>query len=236
LIKIAICDDSKIRLQKKKQYLEYCKKLLPIDWDVFSFEEDRSKEIICRAMEFSVFFIQKDMKEICGIELAKIVRSINRKALIIFMVENEDGFLNILDVIIFNCLVEPITIKEFHEVLEKAIHYIGNMKNKFYYRYFQIDNSIEQEHIIYFEKNKRKVWIHTLTGVKECYMTTERILEQLDLKMFCRSHQSFIVNLNYVEKLTSSFVELINGKKIDVSRTYKHMFRDKYLEYIYKKS
>lgn len=236
LIKVALCDDSKLRLQEKKKYLEYCKTVLPIEWDIFSYEKTYSKEVLNKAMDFSVFFIHKDMKKIKGIELARSLRILNKKALIIFMAENENDVLNILDVVIFNCLVEPISKKNFYRMLEKAIKYIGKKETPFYYRYFQKDNSIEQEYILYFEKNKRKVLIHTISGVKECYMTTNGILDQIDKELFGRSHQSFIVNFYFVNKVGTSFVELINGKKIDVSRTFKNLFREKYLEYLLKKS
>ncbi len=236
MIRVAICDDSRIRLQEKRKYLEYCKKVLPIEWDIFSFEKEYAKEMLNHAIEFSIFFIHKDMKHVQGIEVAKMVRSLNQKALIVFMTENIESMLPVFDVVIFNCLIEPVTMKNFYGVLERAVRYIGNLEKPFHYRYFQKDNTIEQDHILFFEKNKRKVYIHTLLGVKECYMTMEKVRNQINMENFGRSHNSYIINFSYVERITSSYVELINGKRVDVSRTYKKEFRDRFLEYINKKS
>lgn len=236
MIRVVLCDDEGERLEEKKEILKFCEQEFPIKWDIFSFEKLKVDEFLKSARIFSVFFIQVDMKNVNGIELAKSIRRLNKSALIILMTENLDNMLNALDAVVFNLLLEPISKKEFYQMLEKAIHFLGEIEPPFSCRSFHDEILIKQEHILFFEKEKRRVRIHTIFGTEVCYMTTREILEQINLKLFCRCHQSYIVNFNYVGKIKTDSLELINGVEVDISRTYKHDFRNEYFQYISRKS
>lgn len=231
-----MCDDVGGRLDNKVEFLRYCENELDIKWDVFSLENTNVNEVFERATEFSIFFIHKDMKHINGIEFAMNIRSRNKNALIIIMTEDIENVLQALDVVVFHVLVEPISKKAFYVMLRRAIIYTEFDKNFFRGHLFREKFSIEQDKIILFEKDKRKVRIYTLFGIRVCYMTAEEILAQLNMKLFARCHQSYIVNFEYVKKLGTDSLELHNGREVDISRTYKQNFRKEYFNYISKKS
>lgn len=187
-------------------------------------------------MEFSIFIIHKDMKSTNGIEFAMDIRNRNSKALIILMTEDVEDVLQALDVVVFHFLIEPVTKKDIYSMLKKAIKYIGVRETPFCGKVCRENFYVEQENIILFEKDKRKVRIYTLSGIIVCYMTTQEILEQLNLKLFARCHQSYIVNFNLVKKIKTDSLEMMNGIEVDISRTYKQDFRNGYFEFISKKS
>lgn len=236
MVKIALCDDVGERLEHKKEMLQYCHKELFVDWDIFSLENTNVNEVFERANEFSIFFIHKDMRRINGIEFAMNIRNRNEKALIILMTENLNNMLQALDVVVFHFLLEPISKKKMYSMLEKAIRYLGIRENPFRGYCCREEFQIEQEYIFCFEKDRRKVRIYTLFGVETCYMTTEEILGQLNMKLFARCHQSYIVNLNFIKRIKSDSLELMNGMEVNISRTYREKFRQEYFEFLSKKT
>ncbi|WP_432205701.1 LytTR family DNA-binding domain-containing protein, partial [Enterococcus faecalis] len=66
--------------------------------------------------------------------------------------------------------------------------------------------------IIYFEKDKRQVLIHTVGVIYKPYMSTKQINEQLDTN-FVQVHSSFIINYAYIKELGKNFLLMDSKEK-----------------------
>ena len=86
--------------------------------------------------------------------------------------------------------------------------------------------------IIYIESLGHDILIHTKQGV---YTTKERLkqLEKLlDTDIFLRISLSVIINVKYIKRIEASIFQkfilhMINGDKVDVTRSYYYIFREK---------
>ena len=89
------------------------------------------------------------------------------------------------------------------------------------------------EEIIYIESLGHDVQIHATDGL---YITKERLklLEKmLDPDRFLRVSNSCIISINEVRRIESSILQkfilhMSNGEKVDVTRSYYYIFRDKF--------
>ncbi len=79
------------------------------------------------------------------------------------------------------------------------------------------DIKVKFEDIFYIKSDKNYIDIHILNKKISIRCSLDDFMEKLDLKMFCKVHRSYIVNISKItEKKTSSVV--INSFEIPVSR------------------
>lgn len=91
---------------------------------------------------------------------------------------------------------------------------------------------ISVDDICFIESMGHDVLIHTGDGI---YTTTERLKSLeiiLDQNKFLRISNSSIVNLKKIKRIESSIMQkfilhMSNGKKVDVTRSYYYIFRDR---------
>lgn len=79
--------------------------------------------------------------------------------------------------------------------------------------------------IRYVESDLRRVRVHLRDGVLESYGKLSD-LERVLPRRFVRCHQSFLVNLDYVESLETSDVRLTGGETVPVSRRHRVEVRE----------
>ena len=79
--------------------------------------------------------------------------------------------------------------------------------------------SLQPEDIIYIETSRHKNFFYTKTQVYSIY----RKLSDLEIELkdygFVRIHLSFLVNMRYIEKISSYILLLTNGKEISVPKS-----------------
>lgn len=82
-------------------------------------------------------------------------------------------------------------------------------KNKKYFTFFsaRIRHALDLSEIVYFEKDGRSAYVHTLTEVYRCNKSNQEIIEQLSDE-FIQIHCSFIVNLQYLVTVKQNIVLL----------------------------
>lgn len=93
------------------------------------------------------------------------------------------------------------------------------------------DHVIHPFDIWFIESDLRRVRIHMRSDILEMYGKLGDVLNRLSDE-FVRCHQSFAVNLRYVEHLGATDVELVDGRCVPVSRRRRQEVRDALFAYI----
>ena len=82
--------------------------------------------------------------------------------------------------------------------------------------------------ILYLESNLKHTIIHMFDGTSIEYSTLmQNIEQQISNITFVRIHKSFIVNVRYIIKYNSRYVELVGGHKLNIGRTYYSAARER---------
>lgn len=79
--------------------------------------------------------------------------------------------------------------------------------------------NLKSEDIIYIETSRHKNFFYTKTQVYSIYKKLSELEEELKDYGFVRIHLSFIVNMQYIDKISSYVLRLTNGKEISVPKS-----------------
>ena len=108
------------------------------------------------------------------------------------------------------------TIKECMDSLIEELH-----KKDCYVEFSFVEGQIrlQTDDIIYIETAKHKNVFYTKKQAYTIYKKMDEIEEELAEFGFVRVHQSFLVNMHYIEKISSYVLRLITGKEISVPKS-----------------
>ncbi len=238
-MKIAICDDYKQELLQISQFVdEYLScRLTESQNEVRSFIN--SMELIAQleiGKHFDIFLLDIIMPNINGIELADEIRKKDEVAKIIFLTTSSEFAVESYAVDAFYYLLKPINKDKLFAVLEKACH----------------DSSGDPQPyiVIKTQSNLVKVFLHELINVEVVGRTlyfyqkggetirsfsTISQMEAILLKdkRFIKPHRSYIVNLDYIKKLSPEGITTTSNLFIPVSRNAFKEVKEAYINHCF---
>ena len=90
----------------------------------------------------------------------------------------------------------------------------------------------------YCEVINRKITLHLTNGDEcECNIRMNELEEKLiEYKMFLKPHRSFLINMDYIQSLTTHSIIMECGMKIPVPREKYAEIKQRYMEYIFQSS
>lgn len=165
-----------------------------------------------------ILFVDMEMKEMSGTEIAKILQKKIPVLKIIFITGCPERTEEIFDEICpFGLLFKPFRKERLEKYMRKELE-----GRKAAGRFVEIRKKggnvyVPIEEIYYVESSARKLFIHK-KEVTECvYERISNFCIRYESN-FVRSHQSYAVNREYVTEVSASGILLKNGIKIPISR------------------
>lgn len=118
---------------------------------------------------------------------------------------------------------QEISVEEYgspDEILEE----LQRKKQKTMFPFVEGSMELELQKIIYIETDRHKNIFHTEDADYRLYKKLDEIEAELIPYGFLRVHKSFLVNMRYVEKISSYLLRLTTGKEISVPKSrYAHV-------------
>lgn len=195
-------------------------------------------ELVSGRIQPDILFLDIDMPGVDGMEIASAVRSMCK---VIFTTAHADYGAQSYEVEAVDFLVKPITYARFLNAVNKVKrqfqenNYIkevesipeiillpGNGKGN-YRKVFTRD-------IKYIEADNNFIKVFTTTQMVYSYCTMKRMLENLPESLFVRVHNSFIINIAFIEKISLEYLRIIDGPEIFITRTYKDNIRKYFIK------
>lgn len=231
MIKIAICDD-------EPHFIERIEKMLRV------YEEKSKQSFLIKKYEkplklsgafkegFQIYFLDLQMPNMNGLELAKAIRKIDDRAVIFFVTSYREYVFESFQYDVANYIIKPITQiqidSEMNRVLRKlntfGMEYLTVKNEKGYLKIYFSD-------IQFIETHGRNVLIHCQDGKKEIgHFKMQDLEQQLDSSSFIRCHNGYIVNVDYIEGIHELTVKLLPGDIIYTTKTRKKQLIKKLAE------
>lgn len=226
---IGICDDEKLYIQKLKSIMRALFQEKENLYEIYTFLSGRELLEYCEKKEmlFDVLFLDIDMPEINGIQVAQKIREKNKQTIIIFLTNHGEYVKVGYQVQAFRYVA-----KNDEQELEEALNSMQKvLKNKEQIELQDIEGEryvYSRKEILYAETLMRRVQIHTEN--KNFLMNTT--LVELHNRLgedFYRSHRAFLINLAHVSSFGNGSIVMDNGKKVILSREKAKEFEKKYL-------
>lgn len=220
MLRIGICDDDRNTREKLHEVISQT--LFQYTDMEFVYYEDGEEVIDALKMnDFNIdlLFLDIHMRRTDGMKTADIIRKQAIDVDIIFMTISGDKVFEGYKYKAFAYCLKPVESSTVQEVL---IQYIEEKNESSDCINIAINGKrirIPLNKIRYFESQKRKVTVHTLTDDYTFYAKLDEIEEVLSSEKFFRCHQSYIVNRDMIDSMTRT--EITMGKDtIPMSRRY----------------
>lgn len=226
---IAICDDDKNILQYLKKKIEIT---LEDNCQITTFESgyDLIEYIDSDISNPDIIFMDIDLKEHLGIDVAKKIQQKFNNIKIIFITGYASYVEDIFEVETLYYPAKPINEEKLKKALNKAMEVIKVNKEEILNIKTEVV-SINLNDVNYIESHLRTVIMHCGKIKKTIYKKLNEI-ENILPEKFIRCHQSYIVNMEKVNILTTNKFILKSGDKVPVSQSKYKDTKEKFLNYL----
>ncbi len=238
MLKISVCDDQLNELSIVNQLLsEFNASYSSIQIRTYSSSIELSQDIDVLTST-DAFLLDIVMPQMSGIELAKLIRSHNKDASIVFLTTSTDYALDAYGVEALQYLLKPVRKDDLFKTLHKCLR-IAEVKESM----FSIQTRSElipvkindiryveyKDHFLFFcvknEVIKSKFYRSAFSVV---------INELFEHKDFTLSHRSYLVNMRHVNKMHVTSFEMDNQKHVPISSSRKIQVRHEYMNFLIK--
>jgi two-component system, LytTR family, response regulator len=185
-----------------------------------------------------IAFLDISMTDATGFDVANGIN--NSKTLIVFVTAHEKFAIKAFKFNTFDYLLKPTGIEEIQDVITRAKIWLdenrkseslpNEIKNqKLIINSLNETTILDPKEIVYIEADGRYSTIFLSNGNKFCVTKSLSVLEEsLDERLFFRTHHSILLNLSFVNSVSSKeghIVNLNNGQcKVPLSRRRKDEF------------
>ena len=218
-MKIAICDDEKVELELISKYCkewskgigEVCKIDVFTSAEEFLFKYEDVKD-------YDVLFLDIQMKELNGMELAKRLRKLGEEVVIVFITGDREYVFQGYEVQALDYIVKPVE----KEKLFKAFNRVSEHSKKEYdYLFANCDGvtyKIKQLDICCIESIGHETILHMIDKKIVCKKGISFIEKEVNEEYFYRCHRSYIVNISKIDSISKKEIIVEGGLNIPIAR------------------
>jgi len=168
---------------------------------------------------FDICFLDVEMPGMNGIELAKKVREIRKRMIIVFLTAHPEFIRTGYEVKAFDYLFKERIEKELPGMVGRLLGEIDENRKRVYV--IETNTRFEKiyyEEILYVYKNGQYAKFVLADKELQDRKALKDVMEKLNSKEFMVVERGYIVNIEHIKKLDSRDVEMENGTIIPVSR------------------
>ena len=183
---------------------------------LFAFEDDHQA--------FDMIFLDIEMPDINGVEVAKRIRTKNEIVQLVFVTGYSDYIAEGYDVSALHYLLKPLQRDKLQAVISKAISLIRRNEKRLALSKEGKLWLVPLHEINYIDVYTNYVTVHAAEEV-----TVKRTLSDVEKELderFFRVGRSLIVNLNKIRKADRNSITLLNGSVVPIpGNAYEHLMR-----------
>ena len=232
-MKIAVCDDDRTT---REQIISLIREQEP-GAEIVTYEA--GEDLIKSKENFAISFLDVEMKEISGIDVARHMREEQEKkgkdkSIIIFVTGYREYMEDAFDVNAFHYLVKPVDEKKFQNVFQRALKDVSTKIKQQEFSVIIKNNGMQKKvllrDIYYIESSNKKVVFHTKDGKIDTYGRMEDWESELG-DSFYRCHRGYLVNLEKITAYNVDTIDLINGDSLILAQKKYSDFIKAYMRY-----
>ena len=215
-MKIAICDD-------REDDRSALRGLLEAYGQDFEIREYDSGNDLCGDMDFirecGIVFIDINMDGIDGLQTAKQIKTECPKVHIVLVTAYVNYALDGYKVKANRFLLKDDLEQTLQECMDDILHEIMQEERVVEFSFVEGNMRLRVDNIIYIETNRHKNMFHTKGQILSIYRKMDELEEDLKGMGFVRAHQSFLINMKYIERISGYVIFLTTGQEISVPKS-----------------
>lgn len=227
---IAVCDDNFLDRELIIDLLEYYFSNKSITYSIDQYENATNLLYeIEDGHPYDIIFLDIFMNNLLGIEAAQKLRKLKFNGEIIFLTASSDFAVDSYDVRAGGYILKPLSYEKLKKAINRVTHNLGASSYRIRHRSNFL--LIPYNEITYIESNNSKCILHRNNGEDyNIYKKLGEIEEELNNSRFLRSHQSYLVNMDYIIEVGTQF-KLSTGDSVLIRQRQLREIRSIYLEY-----
>ena len=229
MIKAAVCDDEKIFTKKLALMIKEFFDTQNIEINVSVF--DNGTDFLLSKAKYDIVFLDINIPDVGGFEIAEQITDRDRKTLIIFVTEHDELVYSSLKFRPFRFIRKCRLQEELPDVLHDVINEISkkSSKQKLIYLYNEHDIPIEIKDIEYIEVIGHRIHTHLKdNNVINFYGSLSKTAARHMEYGFIRVHKSYIINAEQIAFSKNNCVYLKSGAVVPISRNKIREFKIQY--------
>lgn len=241
MLNLALCDDDKDFLAQIAPEVETIFRHLKVETRIFTFK--KGDDLIAAFSKYQpyydIIFLDIDMPQKDGKEVAKELRILDKKFKLIFITAYPQEALNTFQYDVCGFLPKSLIQERLSDVILQVINRINEDNPKA--QLFKVakspngsmDIKVPLDDIIYFECINRKVFLYTKRETFILYNCQfSDIVQKYTPLEFVDIHRSCIVNIKYIFSIDETEIRLDNGIRLPLSRRKRQNIFAKFSEII----
>ncbi len=234
MINIAICDDDLPATSEMEDLISRFFEGTSMRFQASSFFDGQGLwDSIRKGDGYDIIFLDIEMAGMDGITVARKIRERSIQSIIIYVSGHPSYCPALFEVETFRFIGKPIDPGQFWEILSKAVERCLACSQVYSFRFRRAFHAIPIHEISYFESSRHMVAIHTENGGP---FYQQKKLSEIESSLknasppFLRIHQSFLVNLQHIKKMSYSKVTLDDGTELGISEKRRKSIRQQYFQ------
>lgn len=229
MLRVSICDDDVATLSQLeelvRQYLD------PGELCLATYSG--YGEFLTTRQYVDLLFMDIDLGDGCGIELAKEVKKTDSGTCVIFVTAHPEYVEESFEVEPVYFLVKPIRPDSFRRAMDRAMERLvaERQKSRLTVTFQNRVSAVALRDISYIEFSVRSATIHAGTWVLRTYEKLSSLQQRVDSR-FIQCHKSYLVNMDYVIGFQGNTLELCGGVEIPVSQSRAKVTRETLLHHL----
>lgn len=222
-MRVCIIEDSQQDLDILKAALERFSTDSRIDIDIAAFSDgaDALKEY---PDSIDILFLDIEMEKLDGLSTARVIRARDDDIIILFVTHMIQFALDGYTVDAFAFIVKPLRYPLFSKHMQRAVAALDRRKSHLVTVQSGRETAfVNANRITFVETDRKRTLIHTEQENIPCSETLQALERKLDSARFFRVHASFLINMTFVDTMTSKDV-IVAGTTIPVSKHRKQFF------------
>ncbi len=240
-MKIVVCDDSIEDLTEIEGLLaKYKEDNAGIRFDVMRFTDSDELYRRIQTEELGdIYILDMIMADKSGIDIGSLIRRTGGQSVIIYITSSDEYALEAYHVRAVRYLLKPIREELFFEALDYAVSDIARVRRDAEYPVKTKEGlvSVPYSKIEYIENCSRTLQVclsggNSINSIFIRKSFEEEVRQLAEDKRFVHVHKSFLVNMNYIDKLAQGTIRMESGKSIPVSKTRAADVKKAYLMFV----
>ena len=187
---------------------------------------------ICKTLSVDAIFLDIDIPEMNGFQIAKNVRKLYPDCMIIFCSSHNELVYESFEYEPFWFLCKSDYERKLDSVLEKVLKKVKKSKKEFVIKFKEKIIKVRYQEIFYVEVEKHKIRLHLEKEILEYRGNLSDIEKQFVEMVFVKINSGCIVNIEHIFKIQDSELILKNGTLLVISRSNKKNVKTIFFDYL----
>jgi len=220
LYRVAVCEDEAILCANLCAQCESILDKLKVEHRITSFSSaEKLENALLAGEEFSLLCLDILMGGKSGMKLAQELRQRDDKTSILFITSSTEFLKDGYSVRPIQYLLKPVSREDLEQAIKTDLR-LYHQPRTVTFRVAGRTFVLPAEDILCAESRDHGSVLHTTHGEQFILCPLSQMQEYLPKDRFCRCHNSFIVNLFHIRRVSSRTICLTDGRDLSIGRRY----------------